>query len=212
LITHNGDEAVDDELATNIDHRVLAWFAQNVNTRHSKVRPIPIGLENMSYYNNGLVRVIENARRSLRTDTKKNRISWGFTVNTNPGEREAALLELAGHPLAEKVPGWPVPPTYFDLLSKYAFVASPPGNGIDCHRTWEAMLLRTVPIVKRSIATEFFRDLGLPMMLLNDWSDLRTLNETDLRLEYQRLTPGFDSPYLQFDAWWDMIKSASRVG
>jgi hypothetical protein len=32
----------------------------------------------------------------------------------------------------------------------YAFVASPYGGGPDCHRTWEALILGCIPIVKSS--------------------------------------------------------------
>ena len=31
--------------------------------------------------------------------------------------------------------------------AKYQYVLSPPGHGLDCHRTWEAMLLGAIPIV-----------------------------------------------------------------
>jgi hypothetical protein len=33
---------------------------------------------------------------------------------------------------------------------KYAFEICPRGNGLDCHRTCEALLLRTIPIVRSS--------------------------------------------------------------
>ena len=41
----------------------------------------------------------------------------------------------------------------------FAFVASPSGNGLDCHRTWEALLLRSIPIVKVSVLYSVVRAL-----------------------------------------------------
>ena len=41
--------------------------------------------------------------------------------------------------------------------SKYAFVLSPRGRGLDCHRTWEALCLGCIPIVKKSPITKLFR-------------------------------------------------------
>jgi len=53
LITHNGDTTVDDKLAQNVDEKNIRWYAQNVNIDHPKITPIPIGLENLDYYNTG---------------------------------------------------------------------------------------------------------------------------------------------------------------
>jgi len=40
------------------------------------------------------------------------------------------------------------PPTYFQTLPTYKFVISPEGNGIDCHRHYEALLAGCIPIVE----------------------------------------------------------------
>ena len=54
--------------------------------------------------------------------------------------------------------------------TKYAFVVSPHGNGLDCHRTWEALMLGCIPIVKTSPLDSLFYDL--PVLILNEWSEL----------------------------------------
>lgn len=38
----------------------------------------------------------------------------------------------------------------WDHMTQMQFCASPHGNGLDCHRTWEALCLGCVPIVKSS--------------------------------------------------------------
>ena len=38
--------------------------------------------------------------------------------------------------------------SYFHHFNNYKFTLSPFGNGPDCHRTWEALTLNTIPIVK----------------------------------------------------------------
>jgi hypothetical protein len=55
LITHNGDEAVTEDLVSLTDDKVIYWYGQNINVVHPKVSAIPIGLENMYYYNNGII-------------------------------------------------------------------------------------------------------------------------------------------------------------
>ena len=41
----------------------------------------------------------------------------------------------------------------------YAFVASPRGLGLDTHRTWEALFLGSIVIVRSSSIDELFEDL-----------------------------------------------------
>lgn len=75
----------------------------------------------------------------------------------------------------------------------YAFVLSPHGNGLDCHRTWEALAVGSIPIVKTSAIDPVYQ--GLPVLIVQDWADVtaRLLNETVQRFsqidwDYHRLT------------------------
>jgi hypothetical protein len=52
----------------------------------------------------------------------------------------------------------------------YAFVLSPHGNGLDCHRTWEALCLGCIPIVKTSPLDSMYD--GLPVLIVDDWKDI----------------------------------------
>ena len=42
-------------------------------------------------------------------------------------------------------------------------------HGVDCHRTWEALYLKTIPIVDRSLVTEYFSQF-FPMVLVDNWN------------------------------------------
>lgn len=53
---------------------------------------------------------------------------------------------------------------------KYAFVLSPHGNGLDCHRTWEAITLGCIPIVKTSPIDRVFNNL--PVLIVKNWADV----------------------------------------
>lgn len=59
-----------------------------------------------------------------------------------------------------------------------AFVVSPHGNGLDCHRTWEALSLGCIPIVKTSGIDLLFSDL--PVWIVSQWSDV---TESNMRLK-----------------------------
>lgn len=55
-------------------------------------------------------------------------------------------------------------------MSKYKFIISPKGAGIDCHRTWESIILGCIPIVKSSSINEIYKNL--PILVIENWSDL----------------------------------------
>ena len=69
---------------------------------------------------------------------------------------------------------------YLRGISRALFVISPNGNGIDCHRHWESLYLRTIPVVSRSVVTEKFYEMGIPLLILDDWAQL---SELELTLE-----------------------------
>jgi hypothetical protein len=54
-------------------------------------------------------------------------------------------------------------------MSKCKFVISPPGNGIDCHRTWESLYMGCIPVV---IKNDIYKNWNLPIIQLNDYSEL----------------------------------------
>jgi hypothetical protein len=205
LITHNGDLNIDDsylELAG--DARVIQWFAQNCIIRHPKVTAIPIGLENRIHHTNGVLRDYRRLQRSASPKTM--RILHGFTLGTNPGERAPALKALQGASNTDSVVRINSR-SYRALLERYGFVASPPGNGVDCHRTWEALYLRVIPVVKRSSLYDSFP--GLPVLAVDDWSEIHGWDAMFLTTEYERLSAAIaTTPYLRFDYWAGLVERA----
>jgi len=57
-------------------------------------------------------------------------------------------------------------------MKEYEFCICPEGNGIDCHRFWEALYLKCVPIVLNSPFIDILNNMGIPMLILNDWYEL----------------------------------------
>jgi hypothetical protein len=58
----------------------------------------------------------------------------------------------------------------WELQSQYQFVLSPHGAGLDCHRTWEALILGCIPIVKVAKLNDLFTDL--PAIAVQDWRQI----------------------------------------
>lgn len=64
-----------------------------------------------------------------------------------------------------------VPLQYFTLLPSYKFVISPEGNGVDCHRHYEALMAGCIPIVEES---QHIRSVygNCPILYTSDYSEI----------------------------------------
>lgn len=74
---------------------------------------------------------------------------------------------------------------YMFAMRQYKYVLSPPGNGPDTHRTWEALLMGSIPIVERSAFEGLYADL--PVLVVDDWD---TLSFENLTIHYERFRNG----------------------
>jgi hypothetical protein len=98
----------------------------------------------------------------------------------------------------------PVPrETTWRNQSQYAFVISPHGNGLDCHRTWEALSLGCIPIVKTSPLDTLYTDL--PVYIVNDWSDITEENLRKVLHDFSQRK--FDLNRLTLKYWMDIINA-----
>ena len=91
----------------------------------------------------------------------------------------------------------------------FAFEVSPRGNGLDCFRTWEALLLGTIPIVRASTLDPLFADEALPVVVVREWTEITPENLARWRTALQsRLGPAVDAK-LSLAHWVVKIKMAS---
>lgn len=206
LLSHNADENINASYLPYLENPLLIhWFAQNCQVTHTKLTPLPIGLENKRLYLHGIPHYFNVLRKNNLT--KVNKILYKFSVSTNPTQRGEALETLSKHPLAETYTDWRESYKYLSTLQKHKFVASPPGNGEDCHRTWEAMYLGTVPILKKSAMANHFASLELPMIVIENWSELNKWNYKTLEELYATIETQTKYSSLWAKYWLDLIIS-----
>jgi hypothetical protein len=60
---------------------------------------------------------------------------------------------------------------YFSSLPQYKFVISPEGNGIDCHRHYEALMAGCIPIVEENPDIRY-KYRGCPVLFTKDYSEI----------------------------------------
>lgn len=202
IITHNSDINIDKSFI--VPNNVIKWFAQNVNVQNPKIESIPIGLENTYWFKQfGDKRVF----MKQTTATIKNISNLAYlncSERTNP-TRKKVVEYFKGASYVTYVKGANGINTldYFHNLYNHKFMICPDGNGIDTVRLWESLYMKTFPIVKRSINTEFYNDL--PICYVDNWEDV---TEEFLNKEYDRLSKGiwnFDK--LNFKYWINKINS-----
>ena len=85
--------------------------------------------------------------------------------------------------------------------SEYKFVASPHGGGIDCHRTWETLLVGSIPIVKTSSLDSLYDEL--PVVIVKEWEECKDIK--NLELWYNKYNHLTDRDYIvkkfSYDYW-----------
>lgn len=202
LITHHGDDLVDEKYIEVINHPYLIhWYAQNSILKYPKITTIPIGLEDAWRHNNGIVSDFKRLRK--KQVPKKPHILYGFNPITNLRVRPYVLEIMKKSKVTHEVKS--LSREYRKELNRAMFVASPEGNGIDCHRTWEALYLRTIPIV----VGEFYSNFpGFPGLVLEKWDDILQLTEEELVLIYEErilMLEKYDCIWHSY--WMDKIRA-----
>jgi NAD+ synthase len=168
IFTGFEDTPIDDEIFDKIPNNVLSIYASNCISFGDKVIPIPYGIKRrLGHWDNsqsilvskintfveptGLVYMshsITNSERLKVSEYFKDK-SWA-TIQSNVDYN-----------------------TFLDSIKNHKFVICPDGNaiGCECHRDWETLYMRRVPIVKDS---KYLREIfkGFPVLFVNDFCDV----------------------------------------
>jgi hypothetical protein len=180
LITHNSDGEIRDESETHIIlncPNLDKWYAQNICFNNSKLFFLPIGIAN-SQWPYGNINVYNNELVLYNSLNKSENVYFNFNIDTNKNKRSACFNILKDKLLwLDNIS----PADNILRLSKYKFCICPEGNGVDTHRFWEALYLKTIPIVIKSEFTNILQKNNVPLLILDTWNDLNiaSLNYND---------------------------------
>lgn len=217
LITGDGDETMPFDLIDNNmfnqvinNPRIKHWYSVNcLEHIHPKLTLIPIGVNFHSLSFGEFCGWNNEAQTPLEQES----IIDTIKLNSKPFyEREIKCYSNFhfvkhnefGNPRQDAINKIPSDLIYYEpnltnryntwlKQSEYSFVVSPMGHGMDCHRTWEALILGCIVIVKKSVLDSLYE--GLPVLIVNDWSDItqelliNTVNEfKNKEFNYERIT------------------------
>lgn len=195
VITHNADTNVQFVPPDNV-----FWYTTNVNIRYKSIQSIPIGIENDFWLRDKkakMIRKLENPKKF------KNLVYINHNIKTNPAKRQKPYEILQKETWATVQHGTNGQgfDDYLDDIYNHPFVVCPEGNGIDTHRVWECLYMKTIPIQVRNINNQFYTDL--PILFIDDWGEI---SEKCLSDEYMRImgTP-WNIDKLTFEYWRNAI-------
>ena len=235
IVVGNGDQTFpndfwksEDEFIKFIESdKILHIFSVNSTIMHNKHTKIPIGLDyhSTSYIDKGvkghyvskmmplecdnLINEIISNRQSFDKRIIKCYSNFHFNMQTDRRytyDRKDALEKIPKECVYYEEKILPRKQSFINQL-EYAYVISPHGNGLDCHRTWEALVLGCIPIVKSSCLDQLYDEL--PVLIVEDWSDItqELLEETVKVFKEQK----FNYEKLTLKYWMDKIDSVKEV-
>lgn len=220
LITTDGDETVPSGLRSSTVATLLAsphlraWYTQNHDgSGGPKLRPFPIGLDLHTPRPFSSPRSLDHdlaAMAAARRPPGEQPLRVFCDIGLNPGseDRREAMRILAGCPHVDIQARRVGQRAIWRRYAAAPFVLSLAGNGLDCHRTWEALYLGSIVIVKRSSLDPLYTDL--PVAIVDDIAELLDAGNLD---RWRRMLAPLADPqrvrrHLDPRSWMARIRSA----
>tara|TARA_B110000977_G_scaffold200015_1_gene289142 strand:- start:903 stop:2669 length:1767 start_codon:yes stop_codon:yes gene_type:complete len=173
----------------NNSNSIIHWFCQNYDSFeiNKKITPIPLGLDyhtlqKKNHWWGPKMTAINQEKELIEISNKKfnDRINKTFSFfhfqlfKRHGADRYKAIRVLQDKEYNIFLKQKTNRKDTWNICTKFKFIISPHGNGLDCHRTYEAMLLGSLPIVKSSSLDVLYKDM--PVIILDNWSDINIDN------------------------------------
>lgn len=184
------------------NEKVIAWLSIHAcEEPHPKFIPIPIGVvQEPAHYKKR--KQMNEYFKELRNSAKEHLVYMNFAAQDDKPERKKVRKLFLEKPYCKRGDRQPFK-TYLKEMAACTFAFSPPGLGCDCYRTWEALLVGCIPIVRRSQLSSLYEDL--PVLVIDRWEDV---DEAFLKREYERITSKkYDIRKLYMEYWIEKIRA-----
>jgi hypothetical protein len=237
LITNDGDACCPTDLFYSYEEfikfiesdKIIHWYSINCTLTHPKLTIIPFGLNYHSLdlkNRNNMYNKHDYGKKM--TPIEQDKLLNKFINSAKPfWERELkcysnfhfnAEKSRYGYDRKDainKIPNHLVyyEPKFIDMTETwkkqtlYSFVISPHGNGLDCIRTWEALCLGCIPIVKTSCIDSLYKDL--PVLIVKDWSDISIQILTETVAKFKCITFNYEKLTMKY--WMNKIYNVKNI-
>ena len=157
---------------------------------HPKLTIIPIGFESTAIKNNNEKIMIEISKNQKKIKEKPLKIlnNTHFLLHLEPksgsyNQRQEVIDKLKNNKLVDFWNKKRTKEETWKQHNNYSFEICAEGNGLDTHRFYEALLLNTIPIVKRNSLESMY--LKFPCVILDDWNEITEENCIKWKTELQ---------------------------
>jgi len=162
--------------------KIKKVYAENWRDNpHPKLTIIPIGFESKSFLNGLQDKMIKISKKQKNINSKPLKIlnNTHFLIHKKPksgsyNQRQEVLDELKNNKLVDFWNKKKTKEETWEAHNKYSFELCPEGNGLDTHRFYEALLLNTIPIVKRNSLESMY--IQFPCVIVDDWNEITKEN------------------------------------
>lgn len=209
LITHASDYTINYTRFFLKPNCIVKWFAENGEYEHEDLIPIPLGVENTDTENGciwgqcgDIPHLSENEERFKNKLRIEDTVFCAWRNITNPmrsGVINSFIKSGVKYYYVERIEPYK---EYCEVVTNYRFVASPPGNGIDAHKTWEILYMGSIPIVLKN---RIYKNYDLPILQVPDYSEV-TPQLLQNYLEYYR-THVYNMEQLKMSYWNNLINN-----
>jgi hypothetical protein len=188
IFTNLEDTPIDEYIFDAMPDNVLCISAVNALANGGKVVPAPYGLQRkMSPSDNK----IEDLKSSMKLLPKNPPGLLYVSHNESSNNERVGIKEIFKNKSWAEVNTERVSYSVFLYnLSQSKFMICPRGNAIDCHRNWEVLYMRRVPIMKKHPYLEkLYKDY--PVLFVESYSDVteKLLNDNqNLFEEMQKIS------------------------
>ena len=200
-----------------MERHVVRWYAQNIDIVHENIHPVPIGIDFHTFQHNpqkltnpceqnDILRKVKRAPFSQRMN--KVYIPIMARMKRYGNDRARAYGKLSrSNTIFEFQRQRLQRPSLWNVMSKYKFVLSPLGMGMDCHRTWEIFALGGIPIVKNSsLVPTLFRDAP-NLIVVTDWREVTRKTLKYWLHKYKHVDMKYNMEFASLKHWADYIKA-----
>ena len=203
LVTNYSDYPINADRFSKKPACIKKWFAINVEHKHPDLIAVPLGLYSSKGHTKNVFIKFDidwflNNRDRLYANEKNIEelyCNWG-TTNAN---RNIIIDKLKDNNLKYYWESGLTTEQYYENMSKYKFVISPPGNGTDCFRTYESLYFNCIPVVIKHPLYDNWKDL--PIIQVNDYS------EVTYDLLYSYLNKEYNIEKLYMTYWRNLIRN-----
>jgi len=168
IFCSNEDTPITEDIHHHIPQNVLAIYAANAVGYGGKVHPLPYGLQRKLYPVDVRLDIMKNA---MISDPKPIKLLYiNHAEHTNLSER-GNIREMFANKSFATISQRVDYPEYCKQIQAHKFMICPEGNAVDCHRNWEVLLLKRVPIMKKNrYLQECYKDY--PILWVDDYADV----------------------------------------